>query len=482
MAEVSPTNSIGTKITQALKTGSGVDIVELATTLAEAETQPRMDSISAKQESATLSISGFGALKSALTNLKSSFGALTEKDQLLSKSISSQNDNRASAKISSQITATAGTTTLVVSDLAENQVVYLDNDSSDVTNEKYTSLTQNLSDDDFTITINSPSGGGANVITVSTHTPQGIIDAINAADINGIKARALNFDSSGTSFNIVVEGKTGAANSFDISSSLANFGEITTQTAADLDLTVNGIQVYRPDNSPSNLIPGVDLDIKNTGTTSIVVSEDTAGLRNSLDNLILDYNTLVDAAEYLTGDENEEDELAGSLSNEKNVVNTILSSIRGLLDKVSSTPSNGFDTLRDLGVYSELGGKLKINETIYAAAIKDNFSDIRTMLTADTNGQLPTSALAKGLALDSQNVINTFINDTGTIKYKIDSAEDNVSKYEEDLLDLQERLEKIKSRYLAQFAAMETIVQRSKNTSEYLSGQIKAMQGMYSND
>jgi flagellar hook-associated protein 2 len=190
----------------------------------------------------------------------------------------------------------------------------------------------------------------------------------------------------------------------------------------------------------------------------------------------------VDAAGYLTGDENDEDELAGSLSNEKNVVNTILSSIRGLLDKVSSTPSNGFDTLRDLGVYSELGGKLKINETIYAAAIKDNFSDIRTMLTADTNGQLPTSALAKGLALDSQNVINTFINDTGTIKYKIDSAEDNVSKYEEDLLDLQERLEKIKSRYLAQFAAMETIVQRSKNTSEYLSGQIKAMQSMYSND
>jgi hypothetical protein len=29
---------------------------------------------------------------------------------------------------------------------------------------------------------------------------------------------------------------------------------------------------------------------------------------------------------------------------------------------------------------------------------------------------------------------------------------------------------------------METIVQRSKNTSEYLSGQIKAMQSMYSND
>lgn len=59
-----------------------------------------------------------------------------------------------------------------------------------------------------------------------------------------------------------MEGKTGANNSFDIVSSLANFGEVTSQNAADLDMTVNGMQVYRSDNSVTDVIPGVKLDIK----------------------------------------------------------------------------------------------------------------------------------------------------------------------------------------------------------------------------
>jgi len=186
-------------------------------------------------------------------------------------------------------------------------------------------------------------------------------------------------------------------------------------------------------------------------------------------------------ASYLTGEKNEEDELAGSLANEKNSVNSILSSMRGLLDLNSTTPSSGFSTFRDLGISAELGGKLSLRETTYANAIENNLDDVRTMLTANTNDQLATDSNPKGLALDAQNIIDGYLADSGTIRVKTDSAKESMSKYEKDLVDLQERLEKIKSRYLAQFAAMETIVQRSKNTGEYLSGQIKSMQSMYDN-
>ena len=481
MSEVSSTNNIGTKITQALSAGSGVDIIELATTLAEAETQPRINSVTNKKSSAELNISGYGTLKSALSNLKTSLGALQNKDELLSKSVSSQAPDSVSVSLNSELNAIAGTSNLVIASLAKNQVVMIDNNASDLTNEKYTSLSQNLSDTDFSITITSPSGGAASVINISTHTPQGIIDAINSADINGIKARVLNLDSSGNTFNIVLEGKTGASNSFDVTSSLASFGEVTTQASSDLDMTVNGIQVYRASNSVTDVVPGVKLDIKNTGTTNVVVSSNTGGLRESIDDFIFNYNSLIDVASYLTGKKNEEDELAGSLANEKNSVNSILSSMRGLLDLNSTTPSSGFNTFRDLGISAELGGKLSLRETTYANAIENNLDDVRTMLTANTNDQLATDSNPKGLALDAQNIIDGYLADSGTIRVKTDSAKESMSKYEKDLVDLQERLEKIKSRYLAQFAAMETIVQRSKNTGEYLSGQIKSMQSMYDN-
>ena len=481
MSEVSSTNNIGTKITQALSAGSGVDIIELATTLAEAETQPRINSVTNKKSSAELNISGYGTLKSALSDLKTSLGALQNKDELLSKSVSSQAPDSVSVSLNSELNAIAGTSNLVIASLAKNQVVMIDNNASDLTNEKYTSLSQNLSDTDFSITITSPSGGAASVINISTHTPQGIIDAINSADINGIKARVLNLDSSGNTFNIVLEGKTGASNSFDVTSSLASFGEVTTQASSDLDMTVNGIQVYRDSNSVTDVVPGVKLDIKNTGTTNVVVSSNTGGLRESIDDFIFNYNSLIDVASYLTGEKNEEDELAGSLANEKNSVNSILSSMRGLLDLNSTTPSSGFNTFRDLGISAELGGKLSLRETTYANAIENNLDDVRTMLTANTNDQLATDSNPKGLALDAQNIIDGYLADSGTIRVKTDSAKESMSKYEKDLVDLQERLEKIKSRYLAQFAAMETIVQRSKNTGEYLTGQIKSMQSMYDN-
>mgnify|MGYP000993106676 CR=1 FL=1 len=481
MSEVSSTNNIGTKITQALSAGSGVDIIELATTLAEAETQPRINSVTNKKSSAELNISGYGTLKSALSDLKTSLGALQNKDELLSKSVSSQAPDSVSVSLNSELNAIAGTSNLAIASLAKNQVVMIDNNASDLTNEKYTSLSQNLSDTDFSITITSPSGGAASVINISTHTPQGIIDAINSADINGIKARVLNLDSSGNTFNIVLEGKTGASNSFDVTSSLASFGEVTTQASSDLDMTVNGIQVYRDSNSVTDVVPGVKLDIKNTGTTNVVVSSNTGGLRESIDDFIFNYNSLIDVASYLTGEKNEEDELAGSLANEKNSVNSILSSMRGLLDLNSTTPSSGFNTFRDLGISAELGGKLSLRETTYANAIENNLDDVRTMLTANTNDQLATDSNPKGLALDAQNIIDGYLADSGTIRVKTDSAKESMSKYEKDLVDLQERLEKIKSRYLAQFAAMETIVQRSKNTGEYLSGQIKSMQSMYDN-
>jgi len=481
MSEVSSTNNIGTKITQALSAGSGVDIIELATTLAEAETQPRINSVTNKKSSAELNISGYGTLKSALSDLKTSLGALQNKDELLSKSVSSQAPDSVSVSLNSELNAIAGTSNLVIASLAKNQVVMIDNNASDLTNEKYTSLSQNLSDTDFSITITSPSGGAASVINISTHTPQGIIDAINSADINGIKARVLNLDSSGNTFNIVLEGKTGASNSFDVTSSLSSFGEVTTQASSDLDMTVNGIQVYRDSNSVTDVVPGVKLDIKNTGTTNVVVSSNTGGLRESIDDFIFNYNSLIDVASYLTGEKNEEDELAGSLANEKNSVNSILSSMRGLLDLNSTTPSSGFNTFRDLGISAELGGKLSLRETTYANAIENNLDDVRTMLTANTNDQLATDSNPKGLALDAQNIIDGYLADSGTIRVKTDSAKESMSKYEKDLVDLQERLEKIKSRYLAQFAAMETIVQRSKNTGEYLSGQIKSMQSMYDN-
>ena len=66
MAAVTSTDNIGTKITQALSMGSGVDIYDLATTLADAETTPQISALTAKQQASTVSVSGFGVFKASV--------------------------------------------------------------------------------------------------------------------------------------------------------------------------------------------------------------------------------------------------------------------------------------------------------------------------------------------------------------------------------------------------------------------------------
>jgi flagellar capping protein FliD len=53
--------------------------------------------------------------------------------------------------------------------------------------------------------------------------------------------------------------------------------------------------------------------------------------------------------------------------------------------------------------------------------------------------------------------------------------------YERDLEKLEFRLEAIYQRYISQFAAMESLVQRMEGIGTYLKGQFTAMENMYKN-
>ena len=354
--------------------------------------------------------------------------------------------------------------------------------------EDFSSLTQQLnggSTINFTIVVNGTTTNLNNV----TDTPKGIIDAVNTtSNTTGVKARALNVTGSGSSFRIVLEGKTGADNAFTFNghqtANTNNQLSLTqTRSAQNLDVELNGLDnVLRDNNSPTDIIDGVQLNFKVSGDsyTNIVVSEDSTSLETKLNSMVESYNNFIQLSNYLTGEKSDDDELAGSLAGEKSTVNLVKNRIRGIIGQTSESASNGLSTLRDLGVTTKLGGEIALNATTYAAAVKDKLSDIQTMLTNNLTDQDKSDTRNHGLALDITTVLDNITNDQGTITTKETNVTADVARYEKELTDLQERLETIKQRYLRQFVAMESLVQRNKSTGEYLTGQFKAMENMYS--
>jgi len=162
-------------------------------------------------------------------------------------------------------------------------------------------------------------------------------------------------------------------------------------------------------------------------------------------------------------------------------VSMVQAQVKNLLDLDSSTASGGLSKLRDLGINVKLSGDLAIDEKTFSAALAGNLSDILTMLTADTDNQTDFDAGNKGLALDASLVLKDMLASTGAITSRQVSAETKVVDYEKRLEDLEKRLAATQQRYITQFAAMESLVQRSKSTGDYLKGQFTAMENMYKN-
>ena len=213
MAEIS-TDGVGSKITMALKTGSGVDIHELATSLSEAEAMPKIDSVTAKKASATVAISGFGVLKNGVAAVRTALKALEDKDALLLNSVSSSNPNSVEVQISSQSLAKAGKTAIQVLALARPEVTEVHNAAGAV----FSSASQAISG---LTTVTLAVDGTSRAIPIGTATPQGFVDAINAANFAGVTARTMVKAATGGAVSIIVQGKTGLANAFTIGTNLS---------------------------------------------------------------------------------------------------------------------------------------------------------------------------------------------------------------------------------------------------------------------
>jgi len=479
MAETTTTPAAGTSgtaLVQAMQMGSGVDIQALATALAQAETQPKIDSYTSKKEASTVSVSGYGQLKGAISLVKLAFDNLKDVSDVTNKTVTNSKPATLTASVSSSTNLQTGSYDIVVDQLAQGTI----RASNGFTSETQVLNSSSAFSIDFTIGTTSPA---VSSVSVTTDTPAGIVSAVNAADI-GITARLVNRSATGNDWVVLFEGTTGIENAFTATSTpdIGLSDPVNNlQTAQNASITVNGLEdIERASNTLSDVIPGLKFNITavDSDPVRLSIAEDTSILRAAIDDLVVTYNAFRQTATELTN-KNAETGEAGALAKDKTFVSMLQNQIKGLLDLESSTASGGISTLRDLGLGVQLSGDLKIDEDTYASVISSNLSDVVTMLTANTDNQSDFDGGSKGLALDSSLVLKGMLDTSGPINSRQATAESKVEDYEAQLADLEKRLAATQQRYIAQFAAMESLVQRSKSTGDYLKGQFTAMENMY---
>ena len=443
----------------ALGAGSGLDTKAIVDALVEAKRAPQAQQIAQRIETSEATVSAYGQVSAALEGVRSAFNNLNDVDDLTALTI--RNSSGAVA-VEAGAGAQGGQYALSISRLATSET-----HSSSAFADATASLNGGT-DLDLTITLGA-GGARSETLTGVPDTPAGIVSAINEAGL-GLQARIVDTGAASNPLRIVVSGALGEEGTFEIEP-IANSGNfnfaLAGPPAADASFVLNGLTYQRPTNDVTDVLPGVTLTLQQVASDQSFSLEDTSLVAEAaLRDLVDAYNLAQGTLANLT-DPDGAGESAGVLQGDS-VIGLVQRSLRELVTGASNTPSGDFNRLLDFGIQSDRNGQLVIDEGVFAQRVRSEFSALTTLLTADTNRQSLFSADPAGLAGEALKSLDEMLKARGPLLGATSRLQDRIGEQEDALLDLEDRMAKVYDRYLAQFTAMETLIEQMNGLSDSL--------------
>ena len=270
-------------------------VASIVSNLQSVETPWKNQLTSLQSQDAVLSNLG-----SLFSNLSKDLSQLTDFQGALAQKTGSSSDTNVLELTSATPTATAGTHTVVVNNLAQTSSGYL----APVTN------SSDVLSGSISIQVGS---GAAQTVTIgsSSDTLSGLAAAINAANV-GVSASVLT-DSSGSRLSLV-SGTSGANGNLTVTSSItdasnsnASLNYTSAVTGTDASLTVDGVNLTSASNTVTNLIPGVAFQLlapSGTGSqVQVIIGNYNTGVESAINSMVADYNSLISAINAQEGND-----------------------------------------------------------------------------------------------------------------------------------------------------------------------------------
>jgi flagellar hook-associated protein 2 len=382
--------------------GSGLDVASIVTGLMAIEQKP-LTAVNTQKTAYQSKISAYGTLKSSLSSFQTAVNALSSASKFNAQTVTSGNTSVFTATANGS--ATLGNYAVTVSQLAKSQKLSLSGftNTSDVVGTgnltisfgTYTPLTTTPPITGNTFTPNAAKTDVNITIDSSNNTLAGVRDAINAANAS-VSATIVN---DGTSNHLVLTSKdTGEVNTLKITttdsdgndSDVAGLSQLAydptaaagsgknlteLQAAKNAILDIDGLNVVKSNNTITDAISGVTLNLLSTSATAadLGVSSNTDAVKTSVTAFVDAYNkldtTLRNLTKYDPAGKN-----SGALLGD-GTARTVINQIRSVMTKAVNT-TGAFESLSQIGVSFQATGQLALDSTKFDAAVASNFSDI----------------------------------------------------------------------------------------------------------
>ena len=436
--------------------GSGLDIEGIVSQLVAAERQGPTRRFNIKEAGIQQDISGFGALKSALSNFQTKVQDLQNPADFLNFRTESSDSEIFSA--SADENANPGEFNIQVEQLAQASRVRTQEGFDPEAGLGTGSITLGLGSESFDVAIDE-----------NNNTLAGIRDAINNAENNpGVSASIINVD--GGSRLVLSSEKSGAGNDITLTATDNDAGDgadltrlntlDTVQASQSASVFIDGLAVTSETNTIENVIEGVSIDLKeaNPGVAeTLTVSRNSNATVSRVESFVESYNKLVNTMDQLSAYD-PETERAGPLQGD-----SILRSIETQLRQTVTSSVEGLDrsSLAEIGITTTREGTLELDTERLTEVLDDDYSSISQLFTSDN-----------GLANRVDSLLEGYIGNNSIIDNRTDSLRNRIEGINDDRAQLDRRIEQVETRLRAEFGAMDALVANLQSTGNFLTSQL----------
>lgn len=450
--------------------GSGLDVNSIVTQLMTIEKQP----LTQMQQAATklqTRLSSYGKIQSYVSALQDAANTLSKSSEWgVVSATSSDTDALTTASSGTGVQGTAGSYQVEVQKLASGQTL--------TTGVMTSATTTGFG----TGTLHFGIGGSTYDVAIGSGDDSlaGIRNRINAADI-GVSAAVVT-DSSGSrlvlrskttgedqAFSISVsddDGDSGdryglSALAYDTTAGITNLQR--TQTAADAELTIDGIATTSASNTVTDLIPGVTMKLtkETTSAIDVTVSPDNTSVKTAITNMVNAYN---DLAKYLKSETAYDAATKkGSTFQGDSAVNGLRSQLRSIVSQTFGG-SGAYTRLAQIGIDPQSDGTLKISSSKLDTAL-GKMSDVKALFAATSD----TVNVDRGFAVQIGNWAKGLLDIEGSITSRTSSLQSQISDNgkKQDAFNL--RMEVVEKRMRAQYTALDTQMSKLNSATSYTS-------------
>ena len=263
------------------------------------------------------------------------------------------------------------------------------------------------------------------------------------------------------SINLLANNEQGGALNFGQFSAVVEGYSMQTSSGQDARIEVNGNIIVSDSNTIADVIPGVTLNLKKADPNTTI----TLNVERDIDTIVNNIKSFFDTANDLIRYINDQYEFDGKNAKPLMGDQTLQMLKMDLTDNLS-LPVDGLDSNKNflswIGVTTDNSGIFSVDEETLREKLSTNFQDVVNLFVS--------SDTSTGVAARVDNFIEDVTDslNNGYVYTHIDTLNNNISKIDEEIEDMERSLEIKRESLYQQYYALEQFIAQMHQTTNWL--------------